>query len=103
MFSFLHSFNNKSAFIHKKTSLGAYRDKLYIILCNICNIKWDIITLVDGEWAAWSGWSSCDVTCDNGTQSRYRTCTNPAPAHGGLDCVGEGNETQECQEGLCPG
>ncbi|XP_045179368.2 semaphorin-5A-like [Mercenaria mercenaria] len=63
--------------------------------CNLCD-------LVDGDWADWSAWSSCDVTCDNGTQSRYRTCTDPAPAHGGLNCTGIDNEIRMCERQLCP-
>ena len=39
---------------------------------------------VDGGW---SGWSECSVSCGGGSQSR--SCTNPAPEHGGDDCTGE--------------
>ncbi|XP_053404440.1 SCO-spondin-like [Mercenaria mercenaria] len=63
--------------------------------CGLC-------TLVDGNWAEWSPWSQCDVTCENGTQSRRRTCTNPAPADGGLDCVGQSVESKTCVKQLCP-
>lgn len=39
---------------------------------------------IDGGWSAWSTPSfECGVS---GTQTR--TCTNPAPQYGGLDCVG---------------
>ncbi|XP_053385726.1 uncharacterized protein LOC123538063 [Mercenaria mercenaria] len=63
--------------------------------CHLC-------TLVDGNWAEWSPWSGCDVTCGNGIQTRSRTCTNPAPANGGLDCLGSAAETKVCQKELCP-
>ncbi|XP_053387602.1 thrombospondin-2-like isoform X2 [Mercenaria mercenaria] len=63
--------------------------------CNLC-------TLVDGNWADWSLWSSCDVTCDNGSQTRSRICTDPAPANGGLDCIGSRTETKICQRDSCP-
>ncbi|XP_060563781.1 coadhesin-like [Ruditapes philippinarum] len=63
--------------------------------CGLCN-------LVDGNWAAWSAWSSCDVTCGNGVISRTRTCTNPAPRDGGYDCVGKSSETMTCRSGICP-
>ena len=58
---------------------------------------------VDGGWSVWSVWSSCSVSCANGSRSRDRTCDDPAPEHGGLDCIGSGNESETCQELPCPG
>ncbi|XP_060608370.1 coadhesin-like isoform X2 [Ruditapes philippinarum] len=63
--------------------------------CGLCNV-------VDGNWSLWSSWSTCDVTCENGHQTRTRTCTNPAPKHGGLDCVGSGSDTKGCHKQQCP-
>jgi hypothetical protein len=63
---------------------------------------WIFYIKVDGDWATWSTWSQCDVTCENGTQSRKRTCTNPAPADGGLDCIGDGVEIKICLKHFCP-
>ncbi|XP_078581905.1 scavenger receptor cysteine-rich domain-containing protein DMBT1-like [Branchiostoma floridae x Branchiostoma japonicum] len=58
----------------------------------------------DGGWTGWSPWSACSVTCGVGTQTRDRSCTNPAPAHGGADCAGLTRETQACNTGVsCPG
>ncbi|XP_045179462.1 A disintegrin and metalloproteinase with thrombospondin motifs adt-1-like [Mercenaria mercenaria] len=68
----------------------------------ICPRFCGLCSLVDGAWTDWSAWSSCDVTCENGTQSRHRTCTNPAPANGGLNCTGNEMETKVCQRELCP-
>ena len=45
----------------------------------------------------------CSASCGDGTQTRTRTCTNPAPANGGADCVGPATETQACIENVCPG
>ncbi|XP_035666410.1 collectin-11-like [Branchiostoma floridae] len=43
------------------------------------------------------------MTCGVGEQTRDRTCTNPAPAHGGADCDGPDQETQACDTGVsCP-
>jgi len=56
-------------------------------------------TNVDGEW---SEWSECSKKCGGGLKKR--TCTNPAPAHGGADCeAGYGpGETDECNTEKCP-
>ncbi|XP_052814164.1 uncharacterized protein LOC128241260 [Mya arenaria] len=68
----------------------------------ICPKYCGLCSLVDGNWADWSTWSQCDVTCESGTQLRTRTCTNPAPNNGGLDCVGSANQTKVCVKELCP-
>ncbi|XP_061172014.1 uncharacterized protein LOC133181544 [Saccostrea echinata] len=53
---------------------------------------------INGNWAAWGQWSACSLTCNSGTgsRSRSRTCTDPAPANNGIDCVGSGAETGSC-------
>ncbi len=50
---------------------------------------------VNGQWTAFS---ACSVTCGGGTQSR--TCTAPAPANGGTNCMG--STTQACNTQACP-
>ncbi len=52
----------------------------------------DVACPVDGGWTNWSDWSACE----NGTQTRNRTCTNPSPKNGGADCVGDSEEIQIC-------
>ncbi|XP_060594094.1 A disintegrin and metalloproteinase with thrombospondin motifs adt-1-like [Ruditapes philippinarum] len=69
---------------------------------NVCPKFCGLCTLVDGNWAEWSQWSACDVTCEKGLQTRKRTCTNPAPAHHGLDCVGNKTDTKTCLNQPCP-
>ena len=59
--------------------------------------------LVDGGLSDWGDWSACSPHCGEGTQTRTRTCTHPAPAHGGADCVGERTQTQSCNANDCPG
>ncbi|CAH3047177.1 unnamed protein product, partial [Porites lobata] len=58
---------------------------------------------VDGGFTSWSDWSCCSRSCGNGTKVRYRSCTNPAPANGGLGCTGERNQTESCLGTSCPG
>ncbi len=58
---------------------------------------------VDGVWSSFGEWSTCTETCGGGTQQRTRTCTNPRPANGGADCVGNDFEPQPCNKAPCPG
>ena len=53
-------------------------------------------SVLDGGW---SRFGSCSKTCGGGTQSRM--CSEPAPANGGKDCVGDA--TKECNTRVCPG
>ncbi|XP_052786286.1 uncharacterized protein LOC128221726 [Mya arenaria] len=62
--------------------------------CGICP--------VDGQWTNWSEWTACDVTCDQGNNTRMRTCTNPEPKNNGSDCVGDANEYKRCDREPCP-
>ncbi|XP_073229802.1 ectin-like [Porites lutea] len=57
---------------------------------------------VDGGFTSWSEWSHCSRSCDDGTKVRYRSCTNPAPANGGLECTGDRNQTERCLGTSCP-
>ncbi|XP_061184989.1 SCO-spondin-like [Saccostrea echinata] len=56
---------------------------------------------IDGGFSDWSAWDTCSATCGGGSQSRTRTCTNPAPQHGGADCSGDTSETQDCNTQAC--
>ena len=58
---------------------------------------------VHGQWSLWSDFASCSVTCGFGTQTRTRTCTNPAPSNGGTECAGTDTETNTCTLSDCPG
>ena len=59
-----------------------------------------------GGYTAWSEWSVCNITCGGGKQQRKRDCTNPLPAHGGLNCteqsLGPDEEVVACNEDRCP-
>ena len=57
---------------------------------------------VHGGWTRWSEWSECSTSCNNGTQTRRRSCTNPEPMYGGDDCEGEWVENRNCFLTHCP-
>jgi hypothetical protein len=59
--------------------------------------------LVHGEWSDWGNWSSCSVSCGEGRQLRFRSCTNPKPQHGGRDCRGPREDQRACiDKARCP-
>ncbi|XP_066919223.1 SCO-spondin-like [Clytia hemisphaerica] len=57
---------------------------------------------IDGGLTDWTDWGACSLTCGTGTQERTRTCTNPAPEHGGDPCTGDLSESQNCNTEPCP-
>lgn len=53
--------------------------------------------VVDGGWTAWAEWDGCTSNIfGEETQSRQRSCTNPAPFLSGLPCSGSTEETRTC-------
>lgn len=57
---------------------------------------------VNGNWGPWSPWDTCTLTCGGGVQTRQRLCNDPAPKHGGKECVGDNRDTQMCNKKDCP-
>ncbi|XP_060570519.1 thrombospondin-2-like isoform X2 [Ruditapes philippinarum] len=57
---------------------------------------------VNGQWSDWSAWGNCSVTCENGTRTRHRECTDPGPQFGGMNCTGDTLEIEECSSQPCP-
>ena len=62
-----------------------------------------VYMLVNGNWTRWSAWQPCTVTCGDGYQERYRYCSEPAPANGGLPCPGTDTDRRQCNRDKCPG
>ena len=60
------------------------------------------ILLVHGGWSNWSI-GNCSELCDGGIKNRTRSCNNPVPSCGGINCVGEAVETVECNTLPCIG
>merc|ERR1719230_11678 len=56
---------------------------------------------IDGNWAGWSSWSACSKMCNNGKRTRTRTCTDPAPLHGGQPCQGKATDEEGCNQEPC--
>ncbi len=55
--------------------------------------------IINGEWTEWFGPSLCSGTCfpfSNGTLTRTRSCSNPAPQNGGLYCSGPDTVNDTC-------
>ena len=59
--------------------------------------------LVNGRYTEWSRWGDCSATCGGGELTKTRTCTDPAPANGGKDCVGVASLSQACNKHACQG
>ncbi|XP_052103565.1 uncharacterized protein LOC127737073 [Mytilus californianus] len=55
---------------------------------------------IDGMWSQWSLWSSCDVTCGNGSMLRSRSCS-PLQFEG-KDCEGNTTDIGLCENPPCP-
>ena len=58
---------------------------------------------IDGNWSDYGAWSECSKQCGGGSQTRERTCNNPAPAFGGKNCEGGAVESRKCNSHSCPG
>ncbi|CAH1801182.1 unnamed protein product [Owenia fusiformis] len=57
---------------------------------------------VNGGWSTWGVWDACSLPCGGGTQSRTRTCDNPAPSCSGASCSGDLTSTSACNTQCCP-
>ncbi len=61
----------------------------------------DVSCSKDGGWSNWSAWTdvtTCDPATAKNVRKRTRTCTNPSPFNGGVDCDGDAveEETVSC-------
>jgi len=57
--------------------------------------------LVNGGWSDFGAWSACSASCGAGQMTASRTCTNPKPANGGAECVGQSVLSKECNKSDC--
>ena len=73
----------------------------FMFSLHICERFVCLVAAVDGGW---SRFTACSKACGGGTYSR--TCNEPAPAHGGKDCVDDATlacNTQACASMDCMG
>lgn len=60
------------------------------------NHNYIILAPINGHWGKWSEWTSCDVTCGQGTKTRTRKCDDPPARNGGIECVGPDSNEAFC-------
>ena len=64
------------------------------------NKRHHLFNSVDGQYGAWSVYSTCSASCGIGLKTRTRKCSDPA--HGGAYCVDNNLEAALCQVTPCP-
>merc|ERR1711963_1331737 len=72
---------------------------------NVADNSNDTDEIVNGQWGSWSNYgyySTCTKSCGSGTQRRTRQCNNPPPSNGGSYCVGDAENTRQCNTESCP-
>ena len=74
-----------------------------IFINSVVNLNTLFLISVHGNWAEWSDWGDCTVTCGGGQRRRFRTCTNPSPKHHGRPCIGNSQVTETCNTDRCAG
>ena len=80
-----------SPLIHLKTSIRTYEPVQF----------WCFLVRIDGHWGRWSPWGYCTVNCNEGVQSRKRTCDDPKPANGGVACPHSMDDYAICLRPRC--
>ena len=87
--------------LHIASTFPPYEIYMWWYVCKSNTNKLHTI-LVNGGYSSWSSWGSCSKSCGTGSQSKSRSCNNPAPQHGGASCSGSSSATQNCNTHNCP-
>ena len=56
---------------------------------------------VDGSWSSWVDATVCTESCGGGTLFQNRTCSDPVPSNGGLECPGSDFQSVSCNTFPC--
>ena len=73
-----------------------------VICCKFMSAR--VYTERAGAWSTWTGWGSCSESCDQGQQSRSRSCVSINDSDVMADdCVGDATMTRTCNDFECPG
>ena len=84
------------------TKLNAINATAIETQVQMCQPACIIFPTVHGGWTSWSVSTPCSVTCGSGVEVLTRTCTNPAPQHGGTPCQGSSRKDRACTKNPCP-
>ena len=55
-----------------------------------------MLAAVNGVWSEWSAWTDCTTDSCSHRRRRTRTCSSPAPRHGGNRCHGDDRQVAPC-------
>ncbi|CAF1259554.1 unnamed protein product [Rotaria magnacalcarata] len=83
--------NNQQRCILFTKSSSTFPSSRPLLTCPIIN------TTIDGGWASWSSWFTCEQVTGEKCQCRTRTCTQPTPQFGGRLCQGSNVEITRCE------
>ena len=102
-FSFKNKYIKKKRDLKTKHYMYLFEFFLYFKLIYLPPIFFKILSAPPKpQWAKWSRWTDCTLTCGNGVQHRTRNCTD-LETRDDVTCVGQPMANQTCNTFPCPG
>lgn len=71
------------------------------LICIGCDVSY--LSSIGCAFFGWSTWSSCSVSCGQGSRTRNRSCLNLNTNALCTECVGSSAQTQICEQEPCEG